>query len=168
MDPVGNDPACCPSILHLSSLFLMLTVRDDTFIAAPPEDVFAFLDQPERQPEFTPSLTESTLLERLDNGGSRVRYTYQLLGLQRSGEVRATDYTPPERIIWNLTGDLHGTIRWYLEPVDEGTQFTYAATYDVPGPSFLRPLLSAILRRINENELQELLARAKGLIEAGR
>jgi carbon monoxide dehydrogenase subunit G len=146
----------------------MLTVRDDTFIAAPPEAVFAFLDQPERQPEFTPSLTESTLLERLDNGGSRVRYTYRLLGLQRSGEVRATDYAPPERIIWNLSGDLHGTIRWYLEPVEGGTRFTYAATYDVPGPSFLQPLLAPILRRINERELEELLARAKRLVEAGR
>ena len=143
----------------------MLTVRDRIHIDAPPEDVFAFLDIPERQPAFTPSLTESTLLERLDNGGSRVRYTFRLLGLDLTGTVRATDYVPPERIVWNMTGDLQGTIRWYLEPSDDGTVFTYAATYAVPGPAFLRPILAPLVRRLNQKELGDLLSAVKARVE---
>jgi len=143
----------------------MLTVRDDIVIAASMEAVFEQLDHPEQQPEFTPSLAVSELQERLPNGGSRVRYVYRILGLDFEGEVRATDYAPPERIVWSMTGDLRGTIRWYLEPMPSGTRFTYAATYAVPGPSLLRPLATPLIRRYNERELADLLRRFKHLVE---
>jgi len=135
----------------------MLTVRDSVLISAPREAVFAFLDEPERQPSFTPSLKESTLIERLPNGGARARYVFALPGFDLEGEVEATDYEPPSRIVWAMSGDLKGTIRWYLDPEEEGTRFTYAATYQVPGPSFLRPLVKPFVRRYNEREVQQLL-----------
>lgn len=145
----------------------MLTVRDHIHIAAPPEEVFAFLDQPERHTECIPSLTESSLIQRLENGGSRVRFTARFLGLNYSGEMRTTDYTPPERIIWSLSGDLHGTIRWYLESTENGTSFTCAVTYVPPGPSFLHLILPPLVRHYTERELQKLLARLKSAIDEG-
>lgn len=144
----------------------MVTVRDDVWIDAPRERVFAYVDEPSRQPEFTPSLTESVLVERLPNGGSRARYTFSLFGLPFSGEVRATDYTPPERIVFAMTGDLQGSIRWYLHPEDGGTRFTYAATYAIPGPNLLAPALRPVVRRYNEREVDRLLQNLKHLVEA--
>jgi len=144
----------------------MLTVRDDTYIAAPPEAVFAVLDDPERQSSFTPSLTESALIERLDNGGSRARYVFTIYGISFRGEVRATDYDPPSRIVWTMSGDLQGTIRWYFDPEGKGTRFTYAATYRVPGPSLLRPLATPIVRRYNEREVRALLDNLRAQIES--
>jgi uncharacterized protein YndB with AHSA1/START domain len=142
----------------------MLTVRKHVDLAVPVEDVFAYMDEPAHQPDITPSLTQSELVERLPNGGARVRYTYRILGLSFHGEVRATDYVPNERIVWAMTGDLRGTIRWYFAPLDgspsprtEETRFTYAATYSLPGPAFVHPLLTPIVRRYNERELAQLL-----------
>jgi uncharacterized membrane protein len=137
----------------------MLTVREHIDLSASVEDVFAYMDDPAHQPEITPSLTRSELVERLPNGGSRVRYTYRILGVSFDGEVRATDYAPNERIVWAMTGDLRGTIRWYFSPLDRGagTRFVYAATYALPGPALTRPLLGPLVRRYNEREVGQLL-----------
>jgi len=136
----------------------MLTVREHVDIAASVEDVFAYVDEPAHQPALTPSLTRSELVERLPNGGARVRYTYRLFGLPFHGEVRATDYVPNERIVWALSGDLRGTLRWYVSSRRPGvTRFTYAATYALPGPALLRPLLAPLVRRYNVREVNHVL-----------
>ena len=135
----------------------MLTVREHIDLSPPVERVFDFMDAPAHQARITPSLSDSTLLERLPNGGSRAHYVYRILGLSFSGEVRATDYVPNERIVWSMTGDLQGTLRWYFEPIDGGSRLTYAATYEVPGPSLLRPLARPLIRRYNEREIHALL-----------
>lgn len=144
----------------------MLTVRDSTYIDASCEAVFAFLDEPARQVSFTPSLTSSSLIERLPNGGARARYVFRIYGIDLVGEVRATDYDPPSRIVWAMTGNLNGTIRWYLDPEGEGTRFTFAATYRVPGPSFLRPALTPLLRRYNDREVRSLLQQLRTRISS--
>jgi len=144
----------------------MLTVREHVDIDAPVKMVFDYMDEPSHQPDVTPSLTTSHLLERLPNGGSRVRYTYKILGLSFTGEVHATDYVPNERIVWAMEGDLHGTIRWYFHALDdEQSRFTYAATYALPGPSVLRPLLKPLVRRYNEQEVHSLLQQLKAHME---
>lgn len=144
----------------------MLTVRKHVDVNAPVEAVFEYMDEPSRQPDITPSLTHSHLLDRLPNGGAHARYTYKILGLSFSGEVCATDYVPNERIICNMEGDLQGTIRWYFQALDHGrSRFTYAATYALPGPSLLRPLLKPLVRRYNEQEVHTLLQRLKAHLE---
>ncbi|MFB6271323.1 MAG: SRPBCC family protein [Salinibacter sp.] len=144
----------------------MLTVREHIDIAASVGRVFEFMDTPTHQAEITPSLTESTLVERLPNGGSRARYIYRILGLSFSGEVRATDYVPDERIVWSMEGDLQGTIRWYFKSTEDGCRITYAATYQLPGPRMLRPLVRPLVRRYNEREVRTLLRNLKRRLEA--
>ena len=65
-----------------------------------------------------------------------------------------------------MTGDLRGSIRWYLEPEDGGTRFTYAATYAVPGPGVLQPVLTPVVRRYNRSEIATLLQNLKRNVEA--
>lgn len=139
----------------------MVTVRDHVSLAAPADRVFAFMDTPARQAEITPSLLQSTLIERLPNGGSRVRYTYRIFGLSFSGEVQATDYVPNKRIVWSVEGEIQGTIRWYYESSRTGCRFTYAATYQIPGPRICQPLVRFLLRRYNEREVRALLHNLK-------
>jgi uncharacterized membrane protein len=148
----------------------MLTVRDHIDIAAPVEDVFEYMDEPAHQADITPSLTRSERVERLPNGGSRAEYTYRILGLPFSGTVRATDYVPNERIIWTMSGGLQGTIRWYFAPEDDASQtrFTYAATYALPGPALLRPVLAPLVRRYNEREVRTLLQNLRAQLETRR
>ena len=142
----------------------MVNVRDHIDLPVPVDRVFDFMDAPAHQARITPSLSTSTLLERLPNGGSRAHYAYRILGVSFSGEVRATNYVPDERIVWSMTGDLQGTLRWYFEPIDGGCHFTYAATYQVPGPRLLHPLARPLIRRYNEREVQALLHNLKAQV----
>lgn len=146
----------------------MLTVQDSIAIQAPPEAVFGYLDRPAHQAEVTPHLAVSELVERLENGGSRARYVYEMLGLRFSGEVRATDYAPNQRIVFRMTGDLQGTIRWYLAPEGGGTRFTYAATYLVPGPAVLQRLATPLVRAFNAREVRAVLKNVRRAVEAQR
>lgn len=144
----------------------MIDVEESIRIAAPRAEVFEFLDRPAVQPEFTPSLTRSELLERLDNGGSRVAYTYTMAGIDFDGEIAATEYEPDERIYWELSGDLSGEIEWTFEDVQFGTRLTYAAGYDLP-LGILEKLARPVVERYNERELRTTLANVKARIEAG-
>lgn len=145
----------------------LLTVREHVEIAVPVEDVFAYVDESAHQIDLSPSLTRWTLLEQRPNGGRLMAYTYQIFGLSFSGEMRTTDYVPHERIVWAMTGDLRGTLRWYFSPTnrEECTRFTYAATYAFPGPSLLHSTFSPLVQRYTAREVQTLLQRLKKNIE---
>lgn len=146
----------------------MLTVRKHVDIAAPVDAVFSYLAEPSHQVDVIPSLTRSTLVEYLPNGGALVSYTYRIGVFSFSGTARATDYVPNERIVWTIEGDLTGTLRWYFASLqhENGTRFTYAATYTLAGPSLLRPLVNPLVRRYNEREVRTLLQHLKFHFEA--
>ncbi|WP_284008491.1 SRPBCC family protein [Haloarcula pelagica] len=138
---------------------------DEVRIDAPVERVFAFMDEPTNQAAVTPSLAVAERIERLDNGGNRARYVYRMVGLTFEGEVRARRYEPPERIDYDLVGDLTGTITWTFEPEDGGTRLTYAASYDVPGP-LPEWLLAPVIRWYNAREVRQLLVAVRERLEA--
>jgi len=144
----------------------MIRVEESIVIDRPVSAVFAFLDRPERQPEFTPSLTDSELLARRENGGSHVAYTYSMVGIDFEGELVATEYEPDEHVHWVMSGDLEGEIDWTFEAVDGGTRFTYAAGYDLPLGRF-ESLARPVVVRYNERELRTTLENLKTRLEHG-
>lgn len=123
-------------------------------IDRPPAAVFEFMDVPENQARLSRVETIGTL----DGGGKRASYTYRLFGLSFEGEVRGVDHEPPERIVFEMTGDIEGRIEWTFEPVDGGTQVTYAAKYDFGLLPLPDRLLRPVTTRINERELEATLA----------
>jgi ligand-binding SRPBCC domain-containing protein len=134
---------------------------DDVWIDAPVGRVFEFMDEPANQAAVTPSLAVAERIERLDNGGNRARYVYRMFGLAFEGEVRARSYEPLARIVYEMVGDLTGTITWEFEAEDGGTRLTYAAAYDVPGP-LPEWLLAPLIRWYNAREVDRLLATVAG------
>lgn len=147
----------------------MLSVRNEIDIAAPVEEVFAYMDEPQHQVALTPSLVRFDLLERLPNGGCRVEYSYQVCGISFSGEVEATDYVPDHRIVWSVNGNFQGTLRWYFAAAGENrtrTRFTYAATYAAPGLPLLQPVLAPLLHWYNKRETRTLMERLQRRLES--
>ncbi|MHC3381084.1 SRPBCC family protein [Haloarcula sp. H-GB5] len=137
---------------------------DDRWLDAPVETVFAFMDEPSNQAAVTPSLSRAERIERLPNSGNRAAYEYRMFGVSFTGEVRAATYEPPERIVYNMDGDLTGRIAWRFEPEDGGTQLTYAADYEVPGP-LPEFLLAPVIRWYNRREVRRLLANVAEAVE---
>ncbi|WP_096393676.1 SRPBCC family protein [Halorubrum trapanicum] len=129
---------------------------DSVVVAAGPETVFAFLDDPANHAAITPGLTDVRDVEPLGNGGKRLSYTYRMAGVGIDGEIVQTVHEPPERHVFELRGRLTGTIDLRLAPVDGGTELTYAATYDLPENALTRVGAPAI-RRFNERQLRAAL-----------
>ena len=128
-----------------------------TVIDRPPEAVFEYMDVPENQGRISPRLSGVETVGTLDNGGKRATYTYRLFGLSFEGEVRGVVHEPPERIVFELSGDIDGRIEWEFEPVDGGTRLTYTATYDLGLPWPVRLLLAPVTDRFNRRELEATL-----------
>ncbi len=130
-----------------------------TTVDRPPEAVFEYMDVPENQARISPRLSAVETTGTLDNGGKRADYTYRLFGLRFGGEVRGIVHEPPERIVFEMTGDIEGRIEWTFEPVSEGTRVTYAASYDLGLSPLLRRLLGPFADRFNQRELEATLER---------
>ena len=128
-----------------------------TIIDRPPKAVFEYMDVPENQARISPRLSGVETVGTLDNGGKRATYSYRLFGLSFRGEVRGIVHDPPERIVFELAGDIDGRIEWAFEPVDGGTRLTYTATYDLGLPRPVRWLLAPVTDRFNRRELEATL-----------
>ena len=127
-----------------------------TVVAAAPEAVFEFLDDPENHAAITPGLTDVRDVEPLENGGKRLAYTYRMARVGIDGEIVQTRHEPPERHTFELRGRLTGTIDLRLAPAESGTELTYAATYGLPENALTRIGAPAI-RRFNERQLRAAL-----------
>ena len=134
-----------------------MDVRDEVVIDRPREAVFEFMDVPENQGRLSPRLSSVRTRGTLDGGGKRASYTYSLFGLAFEGEVRGVEHEPPERIVFEMVGDIEGRIEWRFEPTDGGTRVTYAAEYDLGLPSILETLAGPLVAWFNRRELTATL-----------
>ena len=142
----------------------MVHVEDDIHVAVDPETAFDYMDVPEHQAEISPSLSAVETVEKLPTGGKRATYTYRMAGISLDGEVRATVYDPPRRIVFEMTGGIEGTIEWTFTPEEGGVRVGYAAEYDLPVPVLDR-LAAPFIRKYNERELTTTLRNLKTRLE---
>lgn len=144
----------------------MVGVSHTVRIGAPVEEVFAHVDDPENHVEMTPSIAAITNVEPLENGGKRLDYTYEMVGVSLTGTMATPEYAENERIVFEMDGDLSGTLTWTFEAVDGATEVTYAAEYDLPG-GVLGKVAEPIAVRYNERELRTTLENLRDRIELG-
>jgi carbon monoxide dehydrogenase subunit G len=133
-----------------------ITAADTRQIAADVETVFAFLDDPHNHAAVTPGLTDVRDVERLDNGGKRLTYTYRMAGIGVDGEIVQTVHEPDARMYFELRGRLTGTIDLTFEAVDDQTALGYEAVYQLP-ESLLTTAGAPVLRRFNARQLRTTL-----------
>jgi carbon monoxide dehydrogenase subunit G len=142
----------------------MVDVSDSVRVAATPQVVFEYLDDPHNHVEITPSLVDVADVEPLDNGGKRAEFVYSIAGVNLRGDLVQTVYDPDERMAFDLRGQLPGTIDVRLEPEAGGTRVTYTGTYEIPGRVLSR-VAEPFVRRYNERELRTLLENLKTRLE---
>ncbi|MFC7134498.1 MULTISPECIES: SRPBCC family protein [Salinibaculum] len=144
----------------------MVSVSDSIRLEVDPATVFAYLDDPQGHVEVTPSLAGVENIQPLDGGGKRLDFTYSIAGVPLSGELLQTVYEPDERMAFEMSGQLNGTITVEMEPTDDGTRVTYTGEYEIPGKVLAR-VAEPFVRRYNEREVRTLLANLKTRLEDG-
>ena len=143
----------------------MARVEKRITIQAPPEKVFAYLNDPSKGPGFWPSLTAVKDVEPLVSGGHRWRYVYKMAGLNFEGSNETAEFVPNRRLVVRSQGGIEATVTWTLDPQDGGTVVGLNADYKVPIP-VLGKLAEAVIAKMNEREGEVLLENLKTLLEA--
>ena len=147
----------------------MARLEQEVFVDAPPERVFAVLAQPERTPEWWPSVIA---VRRTSPGqiglGSTTESTMTALGRRQRAVGRCTVFDPPRRLTVETRTELGARSISDSELAAEGAGTRLRATliYRLPGGIFGRFFDDVVVQRQTRQEFEEALLRLKQLIEA--
>jgi carbon monoxide dehydrogenase subunit G len=133
-------------------------------IARTPEDVFAFLTDIERLPEWQTSAVEAHTDGPLAKG-SRITEKRRLLGREVDSELEVVACEPPKRLILrSLGGPVKFTVDHELAAHGEGTRLTLIAEAE---PGGLMRLTGPMIARTAEQQFRQDFDRLKELLESG-
>ena len=131
-------------------------------VARPAEDVFTYLVDLDRLPEWQESAVESRADEPLAEG-VRIFECRRALGREVHSELEVTEFDRPRRLMLKtLKGPVKFTVDHRLAEADGGTRLTVVAEGKAGG---LMRLGEPMLARTVEAEMQKDFDRLKGLLE---
>ena len=132
----------------------MIEVEHTLQIARPVEEVFGYLTDVARMPEWQASAQEATLEGEL-GPGARIREVRSFMGRRAASTMEITEYEPPNRFsLHSVEGPITYTVEHALEAVDGGTRVTLTArgeTNRVP-----RLMLGTVRRTIERQFVKDL------------
>jgi uncharacterized protein YndB with AHSA1/START domain len=131
-------------------------------VARPAEDVFAYLVDLDRLPEWQESAVESRADEPLAEG-VRIFECRRAMGREIHSELEVTEFDRPRRLTLRaLKAPVKFTVDHRLAEADEGTRLTVVAEGKAGG---LMRLGEPMLARTVEAEMRKDFDRLKGLLE---
>ncbi|HSQ67693.1 MAG TPA: SRPBCC family protein [Polyangiaceae bacterium] len=136
-------------------------------INAPVESVYEFVTTPSNLPSIWPSLVAVTNVERKADGSNSFDWTYKMAGVHFHGRAKPVEAKPNRLIVTRTEEGIPSTFRWTFEPKGAGTLLTLEVEYTLPTP-IIGPIAEAVLAKMNERELETLLANAKSTLESAR
>jgi len=142
----------------------VIHVETTTHIARPVEDVFAYVDDLARLPEWIDIIADSAASEPTTRIGTRVTNRIDLLGRHFRNVLEVIEREPNRTITLRAEEPFTVTGTFLTEAEDGGTRFT--AVLDAQPGAFFRlgePLLDGVGRRRFNGHLRRL----KGRLESG-
>jgi uncharacterized membrane protein len=132
-----------------------MRVDESIRIAAPREEVWRYVSEPERYSEFMVGSTWSPVPGEPASGlRARSSIAIRVRSIDLGGVVEVVEWDPPHELAWtNITGiDQRG--RWILRDCGAETETTLRVSYQVPGGLLAlvasqlgRPLIQRDVRR---------------------
>ncbi|ADJ14881.1 bacterio-opsin linked product [Halalkalicoccus jeotgali B3] len=134
---------------------------------ARPERVFEYMGSPENHLNVMPSLQRIENVEAVPSGGHRGKFRFKMVGIPIDGRFEDVEFVPHERRVYEMSGEIEGSMHYTFEPENGGTRFT--CVMDVAFPSkVLDTVLRPVVRKYNEREVETMLANLKTIMEAER
>jgi ligand-binding SRPBCC domain-containing protein len=144
----------------------MASWKDSILIHAPPEDVFAYVDDPRELPTWLPSMIE--VRNVIGSGlGQQYEYTYKMGGLQLRGTNIVIEHVPNERGLHQVIGMISALWDYSVEPHPEGTLLNIEVEYSIPIPVLGR-LAERLAIKQNAASFELALINVKDVMEASK
>lgn len=137
-------------------------------ISRSPEDVFAYLADVERQPEWQGGVVSVGL----EGGGpmkvgARVRTTRRVGRGERTLTLEATEYDPPRTFAFRgIDGPIRPIGKGTVEPLEGGARSRHTFVLDFEGHGIGKVLVPLVVRRQARKELPENHRRLKERLES--
>ena len=129
----------------------------------PPSEVFAYITDADRLPEWQSSAVEAQWQGEKAQGG-RIREVRKFLGRRMETELEVTEYEPDRRFgLKALSGPVPFSVTQVLEPRDGGTTVTFVGQGE-PGGFF--KLAEPVVARVAERQFKNDFETMKEILEA--
>jgi len=137
-------------------------------ISRSPEDVFSYVTDVQRLPEWQESLVHSHLQ---GDGpvavGSRVTQTRRVGGGERTMTSEVTEYSPPRRFAFRgIDGPIRAIAKGAVEPLGDGARSRFTIELDFEGHGIGKLLLPLVRRQVRQ-ELPRNHRHLKERLESG-
>lgn len=152
-----------------------MVIKDSVEIAAAPETVWRFIEDPENLPRWNPKVKK---VQRISHGapdtGFRYRVAFVMGGREREMEAEITEFGPPRHLVTRMRERIAsdaGAWRRYAEEQFElteggrGTRLTQTVRLHHAGVSLLLRALISFLMRFGKPSGQRYLERLRDCIE---
>jgi uncharacterized membrane protein len=146
--------------------YQMPVAQSKTFIAAPPERVWALISDLEKGPEWSLVTLECKLTSEGPPGlGCTYRSVSKFVASKVTTEHEIVEWVPARKIVSRVTKGGEATLTQLCEPEGEGTMLTMINKFTAPGA--LPDFVSEKLAQQVTNTLSAELARIKEVFEQG-
>jgi uncharacterized membrane protein len=144
-----------------------MRVEESIRIAAPREEVWRYVSEPERYSEFMVGSTWSPVPGEPASGlRARSQIEIRVRSVDLGGVVEVVEWDPPHELAWtNITGiDQRG--RWILRDCGAETETTLRVSYQVPG-GFLALVASQLGRPLIQRDVRRSLEALNEAVQRG-
>jgi carbon monoxide dehydrogenase subunit G len=143
--------------------------RHQVLIKSPVSEVFAYMDDVEREKEWQPGIKKASKDPPGPTAvGTRKRYVSEFLGRSTTNTYVTSAFDTDQRVVYETTSDsvLRARVELTFEQTDSGTRVTMQVKAKPTG--FLRFIPQAILESAARKELEGSLALLKKKLESQR
>jgi uncharacterized protein YndB with AHSA1/START domain len=136
-------------------------------ISKPPADVFAYVTDPSRLPEWQASAVKVQTDDAPTKVGSRVVVTRKAGPREMDMTVEIDDYNPPTSWgVRGVDGPVRGNVKGRIEPLDNGDRSRVTINLEFEGHGIGKLLVPLIVRRQAQKEMPQNVQTLKQRLEA--
>lgn len=142
----------------------MISYTNSIVINASASEVFTYVNDPVKLPNWLTGLTETRNVVGTGEG-QQWEWTYSMVGLQHRGMLVVVDYVANERFTAQSIGMIESSWTNICEPQEEGTKLTIEFEYSIPVPVLGKLAEHLTVRRV-ARDLDSSLLNVKETLEA--
>src|SRR5262245_32187043 len=147
----------------------MAPIVESVEISRSPDDVFAYVTDPERSTEWQENLVSASREGEGPVGvGSRLQATRRLAGSERRMTSELAEYNPPRSFAFRgIDGPVRAHGKGTIESVGDGTRSRFTLELDFEGHGIGKVLVPLVVRRQARTEVPKNLQNLKDQLERG-
>jgi uncharacterized protein YndB with AHSA1/START domain len=137
-------------------------------ISRPPEDVFAYVTDPARLPEWQVSAVKVQTDDAPTRVGTRAVVTRRAGPREMAMTVEVDDYNPPTTWgVRGVDGPVRGNVKGRIEPLDNGARSRVTINLEFEGHGIGKLLVPLFVQRQAQKEMPQNAQTLKQRLEAG-